>query len=297
MKDKLLRLREFAGEIKFSSPDGSQESSDVQIMRAGAWEHPWYGTMIITPNTFSDMIKNFKDNVRRQDLPVDYFHESEREAAGWFTDLFLAENGQELWGKVRWTPKAQKMLPDKEVRYFSADFYFEWTDPETGVSYKNVLNGGGLVNRPFIKGMQPVTELSEGNKMTLEQAQNEIKTLGETISAKDAEIKSLGETITAKDSEIATLKAEKAAAAKEKELADKEAKFAKLCSDGKACAAQHDAFMADDMIKFAELAQPLNVVQKGTEKSVEEKTELSAEEKAACTLLGISAEDFLKYNK
>lgn len=295
-KKDIMRLADFAGAVKLSEKDG-QQFLDVQVMRVGAWDHPYYGVMLISPSTLSDMVKNFKDNVRRQDLPTDFFHESDREASGWFTDLYTLNDGKELWGKVKPTPKLLKMLADGEVRYFSADFYFEWTDPETNVSYKNVLNGGGFVNRPFIKGMQPVAELSEGGTLkmkTVEQLNEEIKALGEKHGE---EVKKLGEQIAAKDAEIVELKAEKAKLLSEKETAAKEAKFAKMLSEGKACAAQKEAYMSGDMDKFMELAQPLNVAPKGGEGGEGSKRQLSDEEKAACKALGLSEEDYLKYNK
>lgn len=304
-KQELLRLADFAGEIKLAAPDAPAEQQSVvkvQVMRAGQWEHPWYGQMIITASDLAEFVRNFKANVKRQDLPADYFHESEGEAAGWFKDLYIDGNGQQLWGDIQVTPKCLQMLSDKAIRYFSADFYFQWTDPETGVGYKNVLNGGGFVNRPFIKDMQPVTELSEGNTMfkTLEEAKTVLAERDATIVGKDAEIKKLSDKAQEDSATIATLKAEKAEAAKAKELADKEAAFTKLCADGKACAAQKDAYMSNDMAKFAELAQPLNVVTKGTEEVTEvdnSKKELSDDEKRACKLLNISEEDFHKYNK
>jgi phage I-like protein len=289
----VLRLKEFRGEIKFA--EGVKEVSDVQILRAGVFAHPYYGAMIINQQTLADLVRNFNDRVRRQDIPIDYFHDSDREAAGWFTELRVENGGTELWGKAKWTPRAQQMLADGEVKYFSADFYFEWTDPETGVTYKNVLNGGGLVNRPFVKDMKPVVELSEGDQMkTVEQLQAELKTLGES---KDAEIKKLGETIASKDAEISKLKAEAAKTAKEKEDAEHLAKFEELCREGKACAAQKEAWVAKDFVKFAELAQKLNTVENGgAEGDKKGASKLSDSDKAACKALGISEEDFLKYN-
>jgi phage I-like protein len=298
-KPSLLRLAEFAGAVQLKEKDG-KSTVKVQVMRTGAFEHPWYGTMLITPTVLSDMVKNFKDNVRRQDLPADFFHESDREAAGWFTDLYTEENGSQLWGDVQPTPKLLQMLADKEVRYFSADFYFEWTDPETNVSYKNVLNGGGFVNRPFIKGMQPVAELSEFNEgermKTVEQLNQEIKSLSEKH---EKEIATLSEQVKSKDGEIVALKGEVAVLKKDKEVAAKEAKFSELLAKGKACAAQKDAFMAGDMEKFLELAQPVNAGG-GSGNGGEgggNTTKLSEEEKAMCVKLGLTEEEYAKYNK
>lgn len=45
---------------------------------------------------------------------------------------------------------------------------------------------------------------------------------------------------------------------------EKETEFAKLLSEGKACAAQKEAFLAGDMKKFIELAQPVKLSEQGS---------------------------------
>lgn len=305
-KEEVLRLKDFVGEIKLGEDGKAPAVSSVQILRAGAFQHPFYGEMLLTPTVLSDMVKNFDNRVRRQDLPVDYFHESDKEAAGWFTKLFLENNGQELWGEVKWTPKAQQMLGEKSVRYFSADFAFEWTDPETGVSYKNVLFGGGLVNRPFVKDMQPVVELSEGNNQmkTVEQLQSEITQLKEVHAN---EVKKLSEELTEAKGKIAASEKALKEAKDAAEVSAKEAKFSELCAKGKACAAQKEAYMSNDMAKFAELAQPLNVVETGAEgdgielgeegeDDGKKLYELSPEEKKICKRLNLSQKEFCEAN-
>ena len=292
-KNELVRLREHSAVLL---AEGDDAPARVQILRVGIFQHPYYGEMVITPQVLSDMVNNFDAKIRRQDLPIDYFHESDREAAGWFTKLVV--EGPALFGEVNWTPKAKQMLKDKELRYFSADFYFEWTDPETGVAYKNVLNGGGLVNRPFVKDMKPVVELSEGNldMKTVEVLTGEVKTLGEQITAKENEVKTLSEKVAAQATEISELKGKIALAEKEKAIAEKEAKFNELCTAGKACAAQKDAWMEGDMVKFAELSQPLNVVEKGG-KGEEKVSQLSEQDKLVCEKLGLTEEEFAAANK
>lgn len=314
-KEEVLRLKDFVGEITLGEDGLAPAVSSVQILRAGAFAHPFYGEMLISPQVLSDMVKNFDNRVRRQDLPVDYFHESDKEAAGWFTKLFTENNGQELWGEVKWTPKAQQMLGEKSVRYFSADFAFEWTDPESGVSYKNVLFGGGLVNRPFVKDMQPVVELSEGNQMkTVEQLQTEIAQLKEVHAS---ESKKLSDELAETKGKLALSEKSLKEAKEAADQAAKEAKFAELCSKGKACAAQKDAYMAGDFAKFAELAQPVNVQESGAEGDSEEGDdaeeieldeekpakgkkvklyELSPEEKRICSRLKLSHAEFCEAN-
>jgi hypothetical protein len=83
-------------------------------------------------------------------------------AAGCVKDAKVDTAGLHL--QVDFTPAAAKSIQDKEYRYFSAEFVDEWTDA-TGAAHKDVLFGGGLTNRPFMKNLLPVNLselLSEG---------------------------------------------------------------------------------------------------------------------------------------
>lgn len=295
---KLVERGFFGGTIKLSSVIGSQFgiSPDVQVLRVGKFNHPKYGEFEITTATLQELKKNFDAKVRGVDLAIDYFHKSDEEAAAWFTELYLNEENTELWGKADWTAAATAKLSDREIRYFSPDFAFQWQDPETGVTYNNVLFGGGLTNRPFVKDMMAIVASEEREiNMTPEQ----LKELQATIlrlseegaemkkkleemeepapeAAEDPECESddpkilkkmLGE-MKAKLAEYAEsnkkLLAEKAVAVEAKKMAEKESAFNLLLTEGKACAAQKDAFIKGDMVEFVKLSQPLNLVSKGT---------------------------------
>lgn len=150
----------YPSEVKLS--EKKDVPPEVQVLKVGKFKHPSYGEFEITPETLVRMKENFEKKVRRVDIAFDYFHDSDKIAAGWPKALELREDGAELWAtNVEWTPRAKQMLADKELRYFSPDFSFEWTDPETGAVFKDVLFGGGLTNRPFLKDMAPITSLSE----------------------------------------------------------------------------------------------------------------------------------------
>jgi phage I-like protein len=280
-------------EIKFA--EGS-DNPDVQVLRVGVFNHPYYGLFAITEAVLSEMLANFTLNVRRQDMAFDYFHECDKEASGWVESLYLSGDGKELWAKVKWTPKAKQMMADKEVRYFSADFAFEWTDPEKGLTYKNVLFGGGLVNRPFVKDMKPVVGLNELggiSTMTLEQMQAK---LSEQTASHALALKERDDKIVTLQEDNKKLLGEIADMTKAKAIADKEAKFAKLLGEGKACVAQKEAYMAGDMEKFVELSEKINTSAKGSGKEAVN-AELSEEEKEICKKLGLSEADYIAGNK
>lgn len=305
--------------FKFAEDGGAPQA--IQLLKVGAFNHPFYGLMRITPQTLAEMVANVASDVRKQKLPVDYGHDDGGKAAGWMKRVYTEDGGNTLWAEVEWTPAAKQGIADKEWCYFSSDFYFQWEDPETGALYENVLNGGGLTNRPFIKGMQAVaqfsekgdgavmlSEVNEGDldsmKTQAELTQENVQ-LSEKVKGFEGQLETLKKQLSERDTEVSTLKAAAAKAKIDQELADKKAKFAELCRTGKAVAAQEEAYLAGDVVKFAELAgKPANVSGAGNGAGSTEVPGaivngtyvLSESDKAAADALGLSYEDFAKYN-
>ena len=267
--------------------DSGQVPKEVQVLRVGKFNHPRYGIFEITSQVLAEMKANFDAKVRGIDTAFDYFHESDKEAAAWVNALELRENNQELWAAVEWTPKAAQKLAERELRYFSPDFAFKWQDPESGNTFSNVLFGGGLTNRPFVKEMKAIiADEFKGETMTeLEKAQAKVKEL-EAANVKLSEDKAMLEKkmeempkpegaskvaeleakIAALQAELAKEKgaaevamAEKKKLEEEKVCAEKKAAFNLLLSEGKVVKAQEEAFLKNDTVKFAELAQPINL--------------------------------------
>lgn len=280
-------------EIKLSDANlnGPQQ---VQILRCGKFKHPSYGEFEITPLVLQEMKLNFDNKIRGIDMAFDYYHASDQDASGWVEELFLKEDDTELWAQVKWTPKASQKLAERELRYFSPDFAFQWEDPETGTTHKNVLFGGGLTNRPFVKEMTAiVADELQGDHMTeLEKAQAALKEaeaknlkLSEDKQAlekqmadmpKPDKIAALEQQIAALQAELAKEKgaaeqmmAEKKKLEEQAQLSEKEKAFTILLTEGKACAAQKDAFVKGDMTEFIKLAQPLNLKGSGNSSTTE----------------------------
>jgi phage I-like protein len=238
--------------IQFAEDTGQTQ---IQLFRTGKFHHDQYGTFEITPKMLGEMKANFEKRVRGIDIAVDYKHDSEDVAAGWIKSLELKENGSEteLWAQVDWTPKASKVLADKEFRYISPDFTFNYQDNETLKKHGPVLLGAGLTNRPVIKKMEPAVELTEGEKLTEER-----KTMSEE-KTKELEAKlELAE----KNAQEAIARAEKLE--QETKLAEKKMSFAKLLAQGKVCAAQEDAYLSGDTQKFAELSRSVKLSEQGS---------------------------------
>lgn len=121
----------------------------------GKYEHPVYGEVNIDATKAAEFAANVKNNVRGQELDIDYDHKTRTdEAAGWVKDAEVRNDG--LYLAVQWTKSAAAKIKEKAYKYFSPEFYDEWKHPQTGTTHKNVLFGGALTNRPFLKGIAAI---------------------------------------------------------------------------------------------------------------------------------------------
>lgn len=206
--------------------DEKTKTSTVEILKVGKWDGS-KGKFSITNKTFDNFIKNFKSKTYGSDLQVNFGHERDGQAAGWFKDLF-AENGK-LKAVIEWTSAGIKALKDKIYRYFSAELAFEWQNDETGEKHEDVLLGGALTNIPYIRGLQPIAlsenlsinlndmkvfdtllaELQEKDKVTKEEKAS-IRKLFETLDEEvKEEVKADVEEVEKKEEPVEEVKEEK----------------------------------------------------------------------------------------
>jgi hypothetical protein len=133
----------------------------VHAARPGTYQHPQYGKIEFTFDVLRSLADSVNNRVRGIDVDIDYDHKSDvamgGKAAGWVRETKVDNDG--LWLHVEWTETAAKAIKNKEYKYFSPEFTDEWVDP-TGTKHTNVLFGGGITNRPFLKNLLPVN-LSE----------------------------------------------------------------------------------------------------------------------------------------
>ncbi len=176
----------------------------IQILREVDLDYPGpkgKRRVKVTEQTIDNMIKNFNEGVRGVDLDIDYEHKEDKkygkDAAGWFGALEkryeLNEKGKKiatLWMKPKsWTPEAQEAIRSKVKKYFSVEFD-DWTDPESKKTFKDVLFGGALTNRPYVKHLSPVT-LSESGKIKAKEKTMDpelLKTLKLSEDATEADV-------------------------------------------------------------------------------------------------------------
>lgn len=259
--------------ITLSEPSGLEKPKvpiKIQLIRTGKFYDEKYKDPIeVTKDVLLSFKKNFDKKIRKIDLAIDYKHESDDVAAGWIRDVELSEDGESLWAEVDWTPTGAQKLSEKEFRYVSADFRYNYKDNETKENHGPTLFGAGLTNRPVIKGMQPAIELNENENSNLENGGN-MDEKDKKIAELEAKIKELMGKMDADGASMGEMKkkleeyqAGEKKAAEEKMLAEKKGKFDKMLSEAKVCEAQREAFMKDDFAKFTELAQPVKLSETG----------------------------------
>jgi len=143
--------------------DDNSLSSWIQAFPVGKYQHPTYGEINVTPERVQKFAASVNSKVRGTDLDIDYDHKVDTKiAAGWVQAAEARPDG--LYLHVNWTPAAAKKIKDKEYRYFSPEYVDSWTD-NSGATHSDVLFGGALTNRPFLKNIQPVNLSEEMAKL------------------------------------------------------------------------------------------------------------------------------------
>lgn len=239
----------------------------------------------VDSDQMESFVRNFKDQVLGTDPPVNFGHERGGKASGWVKDLFLDPSKTKLFAVIKWTAAGLDALKGRTWRYLSAEFMNRFVDGSTGKQFGPTLAGVALTNVPFLRHMPAVVGLSNDDNL-IELIQQNLEPKGDsamdpnkdTISLADhnAAIKVLtasNEKMSKELDDLKTLAAE-ATTLKEsnvklnKDLSDmkteietqkRESEFEKLLSEGRACKAQRESFMANKMDEFIKLAQPINL--------------------------------------
>jgi hypothetical protein len=150
--------------VQFDEPAANASADEpvtswVHALSVGKFKHPLWGWMNFSAERIQRFAASVTSKVRGIDISIDYEHQADEggKAAGWVKTAEARTDG--LWLFVEWTKAAAERIRNKEFRYFSSEFVDEWQDAQ-GKTHKDVLLGGGLTNRPFLKDLVPVN-LSE----------------------------------------------------------------------------------------------------------------------------------------
>src|SRR5947209_7793176 len=148
--------------------------SRVLLFITGDWPDSVKGDFSISLDDLKEMKTNFDKGVgfptedASTGLAIDFKHEYLDEAAGWIKGLQLEVDGDK--GKlyadpVEWTDAGIEAIKGGRFKCISPSGYFGsksgklsmWANP-TNLKEKiaNVLDGAGLTNFPFLRGMSPI---------------------------------------------------------------------------------------------------------------------------------------------
>lgn len=127
----------------------------VQALTAGDFDHWLFGTVTLNEQRFTNMFNNFKSGVPQAEIAIDYEHGMDMskgyQASGWLRDMRLTD--ERLDWLIEFTDTALEEIREKKWKYFSAEFTDLYEDNQSNL-FLDVVLGGGLTNRPFLKGMQ-----------------------------------------------------------------------------------------------------------------------------------------------
>lgn len=174
------------------------DKSWVHALPFGKYNHPLYGVMDFSADRVQRLASSVKNKTRGIEPSINYSHDNSEEAAGWIKDAEVRSDG--LWVFVDWVKDAANKIREKKFRYFSSEFG-DYEDPN-GKKEPDVVFGGALTNRPFMKNLVPIN-LSESvidNAFDLVTAitGKELDRKGKESGMKPEELQAIIEGVTAK---------------------------------------------------------------------------------------------------
>jgi hypothetical protein len=143
----------------------------------GNWDNSVKGNFKVTLDDLKQMQSNFQEGIgfptedASTGLAIDYKHEYYDEAAAWIKGLELqvdpkdSTKGTLFANPVEWTPQGQEAIQSGRFKCVSPMGSFGtkngkqqlWANPTNlKERFANVLEGAGLTNIPFLRGMAPI---------------------------------------------------------------------------------------------------------------------------------------------
>ena len=144
----------------------SEGANWIKAIGFGRYQHPVYGELDFTRQRLQRYADNVNRRVRGIDLSVDYEHRTDptkgKKAAGWIQKAEVRNDG--LYLSVSWTEEARNEIRAGHYRYWSPELLDTWQHPQTGETHHDVLAGGAVVNRPFLKDLGAIAASEDGAK-------------------------------------------------------------------------------------------------------------------------------------
>ena len=168
-------------------------NADFEILTTAKQTDSRYGDFKYTREDLELMANNFNEDIVGTEIAVDLNHDREGIALAWIKPKTMSVRPStklkgefSLFAKLyKFTPDGEKMVATGAIRYFSVELQFVMKKIVDGVkkTFKNVIRGLALTNRPVIKDMSPTfSENNSHNPLNMD----ELKKLFSSLTGKDS---------------------------------------------------------------------------------------------------------------
>jgi hypothetical protein len=159
--------------LNHKEPLSSQQPKKVvfiEMFRAGPQISSTGQKLVFTESDLDQVVGSYNPDTHEAPLIIGHDQQDDTPALGWVRKIW--KKGQELWGKVELTPKAEQLIKDGVFKKVSSSFYLPEaeTNPTPG---KLSLRHLGLVSIPAVKGLTAFSELSEQETITITPSEGE----------------------------------------------------------------------------------------------------------------------------
>lgn len=167
LQAKLEKNSEFGKKYRFIQKLGEDIdiNKEFELITTAKQTDSRYGDFRYTKADLDEMAQNFNSDIVGTDIAVDLNHDPEGIALAWIVPGSMSvkpsskiSGEYSLYAKLhKFTPKGEKLIKTGAVKYFSIEIQhkFEKFVGEIKKTFKNVIRGLALTNRPVIKDMMP----------------------------------------------------------------------------------------------------------------------------------------------
>lgn len=150
----------FFAELR-SQVDGIEKKDGfyyAQVLKCGEFIYDGK-KFTITPDKIRAMVANFEKGVKGEKVPLNWRHDDDKDT-GWVYTLQATPDASAAYAAFQVTePDYKSKVDNGTVCYTSSEIDLDFED-ESGKKHGPVFEGLALTNRPFLRGMDPISVLN-----------------------------------------------------------------------------------------------------------------------------------------
>lgn len=222
-----------------STVDGIEKKDGfyyAQVLKCGEFIYDGQ-KFTITPEKIARMVANFEKGVKGDKVPLNWRHDDDKDT-GWVYTLQATKDGKAAYAAFQVTePEYKTKVDNGTVCYTSSEIDLDFED-EAGQKHGPVFEGLALTNRPFLRGMEPISVLNfeevRGHKDAGDVPSNPGGPMDEKEKlALEAKVKELADKLEKAEAEKVALENKSTDSATALKLEEANRKIAELTKTGK----------------------------------------------------------------